>query len=39
LHSRVSALADRWELHTLEMGMRFERLAVEFWSQIHHEIR
>ena len=39
LHSRVAALADPWELHTLEMGMRFERLAVEFWSDIRHQIR
>jgi PadR family transcriptional regulator AphA len=38
LHARVSALADPWELHTIEMGMRFERLSVQFWSELHGEL-
>jgi len=34
LHVAVRDLAGLWELATLEVGMRYERMAAEFWSDV-----
>ena len=33
LREQVAALATPWSLATLELGLRFEQLAVDFWAE------
>ena len=34
LHAAVLDTATAWELATLEVGMRYEQMAAEFWTEI-----
>jgi PadR family transcriptional regulator AphA len=34
LHEAVGPVATRWELATLEVGTRYERMAAEFWADV-----
>jgi PadR family transcriptional regulator AphA len=34
LHAEVAHIATVWELATLEIGTRYERMATEFWADI-----
>ena len=34
LHDAVGDAASLWELATLEMGIRYERMAAEFWAEV-----
>jgi PadR family transcriptional regulator AphA len=34
LHADIAASVTPWTLATLEMGLRFEQLAVDFWSEV-----
>jgi PadR family transcriptional regulator AphA len=34
LHASISSSVTPWSLATLELGLRFEQLAVDFWAEI-----
>jgi PadR family transcriptional regulator AphA len=34
LHASISSSVTPWSLAALEMGLRFEQLAVEFWAEV-----
>jgi PadR family transcriptional regulator AphA len=34
LHAAIGSSVTPWSLATLEMGLRFEQLAVDFWSEV-----
>lgn len=34
LQARIAPVADAWALATLELGIRYERVAAEFWDEL-----
>ncbi len=34
LHEAIRDVAGEWELTTLEMGRRFEQMAIDFWTDV-----
>jgi PadR family transcriptional regulator, regulatory protein AphA len=36
--AEIESLADRWQLKTLELGMRFERTVEKFWKDFMEEL-
>ena len=39
LHAAISGIAGEWELTTLEMGRRFEQMAIDFWTDVAERAR
>ena len=39
LHDAISGVAGEWELATLDMGRRFERMAIDFWTDVAAQAR
>jgi PadR family transcriptional regulator AphA len=37
-HERIIDFADRWQVKTLELGMRFERTVEQFWADFITEL-
>ena len=34
LHEAIKGVAGEWELTTLDMGRRFEQMAIDFWTDV-----
>ncbi len=39
LHAAISNVADPWQRKALEVGARFQRLAVDFWGEVADELK
>jgi PadR family transcriptional regulator, regulatory protein AphA len=39
LYAAVSDVADPWQRRALEVGARFQRLALDFWSEVADELK